>query len=325
MNVMSLLSTVLALVFTASAHAQLGPGRAYPDRSVHVIVGFAAGGGTDVIARLVGQKLSESLGQSFLVENKLGASGIIATEFVAKSRPDGYTLLMSPSAPFTTNPIMYAKLPYSPVGDFTPISAVVTFPWFLVANASAPVQSMKELVEYVKANPGKANYAGSASAFQLALELFKLRTGTRVEYIAYKGTNESINAVMAGDVLMSFADAGPVSGPLRSGRVRGIAVTSPTRSPAYPDLPTVAEAGFPEMEIQSWMGLFAPAGTPIQIVRRIQNEVSRIVRLPDVGERMSGLQVEPAGNTSEEFARAIAADIDRWRAVAKAGNIKPTN
>jgi tripartite-type tricarboxylate transporter receptor subunit TctC len=316
---------VLATAVAAPAQAQVDPAGGYPSRPIHVIVGFAAGGGTDVIARLLGQKLTEGTGQSVVIENKLGASGIIATEFVAKAKPDGYTLLMSPSAPFTTNPIMYAKLPYAPVDDFTPISAVVTFPWFLVANASAPVQSMKDLVEYVKANPQKANYAGSASAFQLALELFKLRTGTKVEYIPFKGTNESINAVMAGEVLMSMGDAGPVTGPLKGGRVRGLAVTSAARSAAFPDIPTVAEAGFPDMEIQSWMGLFTPAGTPAGIVRKLQDEVNRIVRLPDVRERMNSLQLEPAGITSEQFARTIAADLERWRSVAKAGNIKPTD
>ena len=319
------LLTVLTLLAAPCAHGQADPARSYPDRPIHVIVGFAAGGGTDVIARLLGQKLGEGAGQSVVVENKLGASGIIATEYVARSKPDGYTLLMSPSAPFTTNPIMYAKLPYSPVGDFTPISTVVMFPWFLVANTSVPIQSIRDLVDYVKANPQKANYAGSASAFQLALELFKLRTGTQVEYIAFKGTNESIAAVMAGDVLMSMADAGPVSGPLKGGRVRGLAVTSPARIPSFPEIPTVAEAGFPEMEIQSWMGLFAPAGTPAGIVRKLQDEVNRIVKLPDVRERMISLQVEPAGNTSEQFARTIASDLERWRAVAKASNIKPAN
>ncbi|OFZ89441.1 MAG: hypothetical protein A2V78_10835 [Betaproteobacteria bacterium RBG_16_64_18] len=326
MGFRALLSAIaFAAVLATSAQAQVDPARAYPDRSVHMIVGFAAGGGTDVIARLVGQKFSESLGQPFVVENRTGASGIIAAEFVARSKPDGYTLLISPSAPFTTNPIMFAKLPYSPTADFTPISMIVKFPWFLVANPEAPVRSVTDLVEYVKANPQKANYAGSASAFQLAMELFKLRTGTKVEYIPFKGTNESIGAVMAGAVLMSMGDAGPVSGPLKSGRLRGLAVTAPTRSPAFPEIPTIAEAGFPDLEIQSWMGMFAPSGMPAAIARKLQDEVNRVVRLPDIRERMSGLQVEPAGNTSEQFARIIASDLERWRAVAKAGNIKPTN
>ena len=315
----------LAAALSVPAPAQVDPARGYPDKPIHVIVGFAAGGGTDVIARLVGLKLSESLGQSVVVDNKTGASGILSADFVAKSRPDGYTLLMAPSAVFTTNPIMFAKLPYSPTRDFVPISRAVVFPLFLVVSASQPIRSVKELVEYIKANPRKANYGGSAGIFQLALELFKLRTGTQVEYIPYKGTNESVNAVMAGDVLMIMADAGPVSGALKGGKVRGLAVTSPARMASFPDIPTMAEVGIPDMFIQSWMGFFAPVGTPAAIVRKLQDEVNRILRLPDIGERLSALQVEPAGNTSEEFAQLIATDLARWRAIASSANIKPAN
>lgn len=315
----------LAALASVSGEAQVDAAKGYPDKPIHVIVGFAAGGGTDVIARLVGQKLTESLGQPVVVDNKTGASGILSADYVAKSRPDGHTLLMSPSAVFTTNPIMFAKLPYSPTRDFVPISRAVVFPLFLVVNASQPIRSVKELVEYIKANPRKANYGGSAGIFQLALELFKARTGTQVEYIPYKGTNESVNAVLAGDVLMIMADAGPVSGALKGGKVRGLAVTSPARMPAFPDIPTMAEVGISDMFIQGWMGYFAPAGTPMAIVRKLQDEVNRIVRLPDVRERMSALHVEPSGNTSEEFAQLIATDLARWRSLAASANIKPTN
>ncbi len=318
-------SLAIAAALALPALAQVDPAKGYPDRPIRVIVGFAAGGGTDVIARLVGQKLSEALEQSVVIDNKTGASGILSADYVAKSRPDGYTLLMSPSAVFTTNPIMFAKLPYSPTRDFVPVSRAVVFPLFLVVNASQPIHSVKELVEYIKANPRKANYGGSAGIFQLALELFKLRTGTQVEYIPYKGTNESVNAVMAGDVLMIMADAGPVSGALKGGKVRGLAVTSPTRMPSFPDIPTMAEVGISEMFIQSWMGYFAPAGTPMAIVRKLQDEVNRIVKLPEVRERMNALQVEPAANTSEEFAQLITTDLARWRALAASAGIKPAN
>ena len=311
---------VMAGAFAGSAHAQ-----AYPDKPVHVVVGFAAGGGTDVLARLVGLKMAEALGQPFLVENRLGNSGMISAEYVAKAKPDGYTLLFAPSAIFTTNPVIYAKVPYSPTKDFIPVSQAVTYPFFILSNASQPIHSMKELIGFAKTHPDKANYSGSAGIFQLALELLKSRTGTHIQYIPYKGTNEAINAVMAGDVLMTMADTGPASGPLKGGKVRALAVTAPRRLSAYPDVPTMEEAGIPDMVVQSWAGLFAPAGTPAAIVRKLQDEVARVVKLPDVRERMAALQVEPEGNTSEQFARLIAADLARWRDVARIGNIKPVD
>lgn len=316
---------ILGGLLAASAQAQTDLAIGFPDKPIHVLVGFAAGGGTDVVARLVGHKLGEALGQSVLVDNKTGASGIIAADYVAKAKPDGYTLLMAPSAVFTTNPIMFAKLPYSPLRDFVPVSRAVVFPLFLVVNASQSIRSVQELVDHIKANPRQANYGGSAGIFQLALELFKTRTGTEVEYVPYKGTNESVAAVLAGDVLMIMADAGPVSGVLKSGKVRGLAVTARARVAAFPDIPTMTETGIPGMEIESWMGLFAPAGTPMPIVRKLQDQIQRIVRLADVAERMRALQLEPAGNTSEEFARLIASDLERWSALARASNIRPTN
>jgi tripartite-type tricarboxylate transporter receptor subunit TctC len=308
-----------------AAQGQVDPAQGYPAKPIRVVVGFTAGGGTDVVARLVGQKVSEALGQPVVVENRLGASGIIAAEYVAKASPDGYTLLVSPSTVFTINPIMYTKLPYSPVRDFVPVSKAVTFPFVLVVDASRPIRSMKDLVEYVRANPGKANNGGPSALFQLALELFKVRTGTKVEYIPYKGSNETVAAVMAGDVLMAILDTGPVTGPLRGGKVRGLAVTSAQRMAGFPDIPTMSEAGLQNMEIEGWMGMFAPAGTPMAIVRKLQNEVQRSVKLPDVREKINALQLVPSGSTSEEFARSIGSDLERWSTIAKSANIKPTN
>ncbi len=298
-------------------------GQNYPDKPVHVEVGFAAGGGTDVLARLVCLKMADALGQPFLVENRLGNAGMISAEYVAKAKPDGYTLLFAPSAIFTTNPVIYARVPYSPTKDFVPVSQAVTYPFFFLVNASQPFKSMKELIAYAKAHPDKANYSGSAGIFQLALELLKSRTGTKIQYIPYKGTNEAISAVLAGDVLMTMADSGPASGSLKGGKVRALAVTAPRRLASYPDIPTMEESGIPGMVVQSWAGLFAPAGTPAPIVKKLQDEVARIVKLPDVRERMATLQVDPEGNTSEEFASLIASDLERWHEVAKAGGIKP--
>ena len=318
-------SFAAAALFASWAQGQIDATKAYPSKPIRMIVGFGAGSGTDVIARLVGQKFTEALGQPVLVDNRVGAGGIIATVGAAKSGPDGYTLLMAPSGTFTVNPVMYTKLPYSPTRDFIPISTAVTYPLFLVINSSEPMRSVKELVEYLKSNPQKANYGGSSAFFQLTLELFKLKTGTHVEFIPYKGTHDTVNAVMSGNVLMTLADAAAVTGAFKSGKARGLAVTSSTRMPFYSDIPTMAEAGFSELEIESWMGLFAPAGTPARIVRRLQEEMRRTVQLSDIKERMSSLQVNPGGNTSEEFGRRIAADLERWSTVAKLSNIKPTN
>jgi len=315
----------IAAVLASSAQAQGDPAHNYPVKAIRVIVGFTAGGGTDVLARIVGQKISESLGQPVVVENRTGASGMLAAEYVAKANPDGYTLLACPSTVFTINPVMYKKLPYSPERDFVPISKSVTFPFVLVVSPSQPMHSLKELIEYVKANPSKANYGGPSGLFQLALELFKQRTGTKIEYIPYKGSNDAASAVMAGDVLMALLDTGPVSGPLKGGKLRGLAVTSSQRMSLFPDIPTMSEAGLQGMEIEGWMGFFAPAGTNAAIVKKLQDEAIRAVKMPDVRERMNGLQLTPAGSTSEEFSRSIVTDLGRWRALAAAANIKPAD
>jgi tripartite-type tricarboxylate transporter receptor subunit TctC len=311
-----------AVLVAASACAQDDPARNFPSRPIRIIVGYAAGGGNDIVMRIIAPKLAEGLGQPVIVENKPGAQSIVAAEYVAKAAPDGYTLLMGASGPIAMNPATYSKLPYSPLRDFAPISMIGSFPLIMVVNPGLPIRSVKELVAYAKANPDKANYGASAAPFQLASELLNLRTGARFAYIPYKGSNESINAVMSGQVTMTIADPPPATGPLAGGRVRGLAITSAMRHPAWPDLPTMAEAGIPDIEIVLWSGLLAPAGTPAAIVRKLQDEVARVVRLADIRERLAGLAIDPVGNTPEEFARIIAADIAKWTAVAKAANIK---
>ncbi len=312
----------LGSLLAAAACAQDDAARNFPGKPIHVIVGYAAGGGNDIVMRIIAPKLAEGLGQPVIVENKPGAQSIVAAEYVAKAAPDGYTLLMGASGPIAINPATYSRLPYAPLRDFAPISMIGSFPLIMVVNAAAPIRSVRELVSYAKANPDKANYGASAAPFQLASELFNLRTGAKFAYIPYKGSNESINAVMSGQVTMTIADPPPATGPLTGGRVRGLAITSAARHPAWPDLPTMAEAGIPDIEIVLWSGLLAPAGTPAAIVRKLQDEVARVVRLPEIRERLAGLAVDPVGNTSEEFARIIAADIAKWTAVAKAANIK---
>ena len=309
---------VLASLLALPAWAQDN----YPNKPIRIIVGYAAGGGNDIIVRVLSPKMSEGLGQTVIIENKPGAQSIVAAEYVAKAAPDGYTLLMGPTGPIAMNPATYSKLSYSPLRDFVPISMIGSFPLILVVNPALPIRSVNELVDYAKANPDKANYGASAAPFQLAAELLNLRTGTRFAYIPYKGSNESINAVMSGQVTMTISDPPPATGPLKGGRVRGLAITSATRHPAWPELPTLAEAGVPGIEITLWTGFLAPAGTPPAIIRKLQDEVARVVKLPEIRERLAAMAIDPAGNTSEEFARIIAADIDKWTAVAKAANIR---
>ena len=305
------------LFFAASVSAQ----EPYPGKPVRIIVGYSAGGGNDLIVRVMAPRLSEGLGQPIIIENKPGAQAIIACEYVAKASPDGYTLLMGPTGPMAMNPATYSKLPYSPQRDFAPISQIGEFPLIVAVGASLPVRSVKELIEYAKTNPTKVNYAASAAAFQIATELFKQRTGTDFVHIPYKGSGESVQAVIAGQVTMTIVDPPPVSGPLRAGTARGLAITSAQRHPSWPDLPTLAEEGI-DVEVGLWTAFFAPARTPPAIVARLQKEVARVVRLPDVREGLARLGVDPVGGSSEELGRVLARDIERWTAVARAANIR---
>jgi len=313
---------LIALTATAitSAFAQEDPAK-YPTRPIHIIVGFTPGGGNDIIARIVGQKLSESLGQPVIIENKPGGGAIVATEYVAKSPADGYTLLVGASGAMAINPAVYAKLPYDSIRDFVPLSELGSFPLFLIVNASSPIKSVAELVAYAKANPDKTNYASSSAAFQLVTEQFKQKTGAPMQVIPYKGANDSVMAVISGQVTATIADAGPVSGPVKSGLVRALAVAAPKRTEDFPDVPTMKEAGA-DVDAVLWSGIFAPKDTPPAIARKLEGEFMRIARLPDVIARLKPLGIESVGNTSDEFARILASDIARWTEVAKAGNIK---
>ncbi len=313
-----------ALAGAAPAILAPAPARAqeYPVKPIRIIVGYSVGGGNDLIARVVTPKMAEDLGQPVIIENKPGAQSIIAAEFVAKAPADGYTVLMGPSGPMTMNPATYSKLPYAPLRDFTPVSMIGSFPLVLAVNPALPVKSVKELIDYAKARPNQVNYASSAAPFQMAAELFNQRTGTQFAHIPYKGSGDSAKAVMSGEVTMTIADPPPISGPIKSGQLRPLAVTAAHRHPSFPDVPTMAEAGIPDMEISLWTGFFVPAGTPPAIVQKLQREVARVVRLPEMRERLGSLGVDPVGNTSEEFGRILARDIERWTAVAKAANIK---
>ena len=309
----------LALMLMASAAAAQDQ---YPSKPIRILVGYAAGGGNDIIVRVLQPEMQKGLGQPVIVENKPGAQSIVAAELAARAAPDGYTIFMGPSGPMTINPATYSKLPYHPQRDFAPISMICEFPLIVTVDAKLPVKSVKELIDYAKANPGKSNYASSAGIFQITTELFKQKTGTSIEMIPYKSSGESVQAVVGGTVMMTIVDPPPATGPLKAGALRALAVTSGKRHPAWPDIPTMAEAGVPDMEVPVWTAFFAPAKTPPAIVARLQKEVARAVQTPEVRERFAQMALEPVGGSSEDLGKRVARDIEKWTAVAKAANIK---
>jgi tripartite-type tricarboxylate transporter receptor subunit TctC len=312
------LAAIAWIALAAPAAAQ----DSYPSKPIRIIVGYSAGGGNDIIVRVMQPELAKGLGQPIVVENRPGAQSIVAAEVVAKAPADGYTLLMGPSGPMTINPATYSKLPYHPQRDFAPISMICSFPLIVVVSSSLPVKNIQDLVAYAKANPGKSNYASSAGVFQVATELFKQKTGTSFEMIPYKGSGESIQALIAGQVTMTIVDPAPATGPLKAGTIRALAVTSANRHPNWPDVPTMAEAGVADMEVPVWTAFFAPARTPPAIVARLQKEVARVVHASDVKERFAAMGLVSVGSTEEELARVVARDIEKYTAVAKAANIK---
>lgn len=313
---------VAALLCAGVAGALAQDARNYPSRTISIVVANAAGGGTDYLARLVGQKMQERMGQSVIVENKPGANAMLAAQHVIRSAPDGHTLLMGSIGMLTVNPAVVANLSYDTQRDFAPISILAQFPLILTVNAAAPIRSVQELVAYAKANPDKANAGASGPIFQVVQKLFELRSGTRFQYIAYRANSEAMIALMRGDVLMSLSDTGPAAGPIQDGRVRPLAVTSAKRLESYPDVPTMAEAGIKDMEVEFWQGMVAPAATPKPIIKKLEGELIEIVTLPDVREKLMSHQVFPVGSTAEEYAAVIARELKQWADVAKAGKIK---
>ncbi|HTR86852.1 MAG TPA: tripartite tricarboxylate transporter substrate binding protein [Reyranella sp.] len=294
----------------------------YPNRPIRLVVGYSPGGGNDLIARIVAAKLQERLGQPIVVENKPGAQSIVAAELVAKAPPDGYTLLIAASGPLTINPAVYSKLPYNPLRDFEPVSLLAEFPLLLAVGADQPVQSVRELIDYGRSHPQAANYASSATPFQLAAELFNQRTNSNFQHIPYKGSGDAVQALVSGQVLMGFADTGPLAGPLKGGKVRALGITTAKRPPAFPNIPTMAEAGVTDMEISLWTGVVAPAGTPKDIVETLGDAIADTLGLPEVQKALDAISVDPRPTTAEEFRKIIESDSARWKAVATKANIK---
>jgi tripartite-type tricarboxylate transporter receptor subunit TctC len=315
----SLLVATSSLI--SAAHAQSEDPAKYPTKTIRIIVPYGPGGGTDIVARLAAQELSEALGQPTIVENRPGGPGIVGTEAVARAQPDGYTLLIAPSGPLSINPVLRKTLPYSPQKDFAPISVLARLPLLVTVNASLSVKSVKELVAYAKAHPNDINYASSAPLFQLATELFKQKTDTNFVLVPYKSSGESAAALLTNQVTVAIIDVPPVVGLVKDGKLRALAYADERRNSEFPDVPTVSEAGLPNTEIATLVGILAPAGTPDIIVNKIQDVMAKMVRKPETRQRFVTLGAEPVGGTAKEFADAITTDIKRWEEVAARANI----
>jgi tripartite-type tricarboxylate transporter receptor subunit TctC len=291
----------------------------YPAKPIRVLVGLAAGGPADTVARLVGDELSKGLGTPVLIENVTGAGGNLATDRVAKAAPDGYTLLLATPGPIIANPILYQKLPFDPIKDLAPISRLCSQPNFLVTHIDLPAQNVQGLVLLARSQPGKLTFAsgGVGDTQHLAGELFKSMAVVDIRHVPYRSIATAVPDLLAGRVTMAFAGA-TVALPLaREGKLRALAVTSLTRSPAAPDLPTMAESGFPSFDITAWFGLMAPAGTPESIIDRLYRETVRVLALPGLRKKFDELGMATIGNSPAEFAAAIQAESPRWTKIIK--------
>ena len=291
----------------------------FPSRPVKVIIPFPPGGPTDVLGRIVAQKLSERLGQSFVIDNKPGASGMIGADMVAKSQADGYTLLVNASL-HVINPSLYEKTRYDAIADFTPLSNLADVPLVLVVNAQTPAQTVKELIAWVKSSKTPVNFAssGNATAPHLAGEAFKVATGIEnMQHVPYKGSAPALTDLLSGQVQMMF-DSLPSSQPfIKSGALKAIAVTTQKRSSALPNVPTISESGITGFNFSTWYGMWAPKSMPQPIVQKLSNEIAQITRLPEVRERFLALGAEPVGNSAEEFAAFTKSELNKWARVVK--------
>ena len=322
------LTGALALLVTAAAWVapQEASAQAWPTRSIRLVVPYTAGGSSDFVARLMAQKLTEGLGQSVVVDNKPGVAGIVGTEIVAKSAPDGYTLALSGMTSHAANPALYKKLPYDPVKDFAPISVAIVSPLVLVVNPAVPAKSVQELIAYAKAHPGTVNYgsAGVGNTLPLAGESFKAAAGIDIVHVPYKGASAAMNDLLGGRIQMMIDLVQTPLPHIQAGKLRALGVTSATRVPMLPDVPTIAESGLPGFEFATWIGIAAPAGTPKAIVDRIHAEMVKALAMPEVKEAFAkqGMVTAPSASP-EAFARQIVAEKARIAALAKNIGIQP--
>jgi len=300
-----------------------GPALAqYPDRTTRLVVPFAPGGGADLTARLISQHLSDALGKPVVVDNRPGAAGNIGTEQVARAAPDGYTLLLASTAT-AVNVSMYRKMPFDTLRELTAVSLVATVPLVVAVHPGVPVQTVKELVALAKSKPGALNYSsgGVGTANHLGGELFKDVARVDIAHVPYKGGGPALNDLVAGHVQLQFGTVASMRDLVKAGRLRGLATTGTKRSSAMPELPTIAEAGFPGAEVTAWYGVFAPAATPKPVIDRLSTEIARIVRLPDVQESFKAQGSDAVGNTADEANRFFRSEVETWTRVVKASNL----
>jgi tripartite-type tricarboxylate transporter receptor subunit TctC len=318
-NVMTRLLAILALctTFAAPVSAQ----GEYPSKVIRMIVGFAAGGGNDIFARMIAQKLSERTGWTVIIENKPGAGGRLAADYAAKEAPDGHTVLVGASGAMAIGPIIY-KTGYDTLKSFEPVTMIADFPLILVVHPDHPARTVKELVEWTKANPDKANYSTSSPAFTLPTELFKLRTGAKGVGIPYKSSGEMLLGVISGNAAMAIIDPPPTTAQVQAGKLRALAVTGAMRTRELPDVPTLGEAGVPGVVVGLWSGFFVPAGTPKPVIDKLSRELRDVILNTPVRDQLIGMAVNPAGNSPDEFRHLIAEEIKMWQAVVTEGNLK---
>lgn len=310
---------VLGLALQWSAHAQT-----YPSKPIRMIVPFAAGGGTDLVARAVSQKMGERMGASIVVDNRPGANANIGNELAAKAVPDGYTLLMTSSA-LTINPSLYKSLPYDPVRDFAPISLATFVPYVLVVHPNVGVSSLKDLVQVARVKKGGLTYgsAGPGNATHLGMALLEHVAKVNMVHVPYKGTGQVVTDLLGGHIQLAWTTIPPVLAHIKSGRLKGLAVGSPKRSKALSDIATTEELGFKGVDAASWFGMLAPAGTPTAIVNRLNKEALLALSSPDFAEQLSAEGAEPAGNTPQQFAAFIKSEVSKWREVVRIAGLTP--
>ena len=312
-------ATILALVAPQDVHAQT-----YPTRPVTIIVPSTAGGGTDIISRLIGEQLSNQLGQTFVVENRPGAGLVVGTAAAAKAAPDGYTLLTGLNGSMAVNPSLFSKLSYDPVRDFTPVAMLADYPFLVVVNNDLPAKSIKELIALAKSKPGQINYAsaGNGTGQHLSTELFKMMTGTNLTHVAYRGAQPAYLDVISGRVPVFFDNMSGAMSLVKGGKVRAIAITSKQRSALMPDVPTVAESGVPGFEYHTWFGLWAPENTPRPIVERLHAEVRKALDDPKVRDRVAATAGVPSKMPLADIEPFLKAEIVKWAEVVKRAGIK---
>lgn len=326
MSSTSLIRALCAVLFALAASAVLAPSAwaqaDYPSRPIRVVVGFAAGGGNDLFARLVGQKLSEHIGQPVIIENKAGAGGRIAVEHVKNQPADGYTIMVAASGQMAIAAAIYPKLAYHPTRDFVPLTMIASFPLILAGPANDTIKTVRDLVAYGKANPDKSNYASSSPAFTITTELFKLKTGMPGVAVPYKSSNEMMLSVAGGNTLFSIADGPPTVPLVHGGKIRALAVTGSERSSELPGVPSMAEAGYPEVDIGLWSGFFVSVATPPAVVKKLDAELRRALADTGVRDKLKVMAVNPGGGPGEEFRKRIEGDIKMFADVVKAANLK---